>query len=59
MNKFAFFFPAKIVFAETSVELIPYEGKHPILIGKKDEKDWLARKSKSLQAKMRKRFDNG
>lgn len=33
MNKFAFFFPAKIVFAETNVELTPYEGKHPVYLG--------------------------
>lgn len=33
MNKFAFFFPAKIIFAEHAVELTPYEGKHPIYLG--------------------------
>ncbi len=33
MNKFAFFFPAKIVVAEHAVELTPYEGKHPIYLG--------------------------
>ena len=33
MNKLAFFFPAKIVFAESSVELTPYDGKHPIYLG--------------------------
>jgi hypothetical protein len=33
MNKFAFFFPAKIVFAEANVELTPYEGKHPVYLG--------------------------
>lgn len=33
MNKFAFFFPAKIVFAEANVELTPYDGKHPIYLG--------------------------
>ncbi len=33
MNKFAFFFPAKIVFAESNVELMSYEGKHPLYLG--------------------------
>ena len=33
MNKFAFFFPAKIIFAESNVDLTPYEGKHPIYLG--------------------------
>jgi hypothetical protein len=33
MNKFAFFFPAKIIFAESSVELTPYEGKHLVYLG--------------------------
>lgn len=33
MNKLAFFFPAKIVFAESAIELTPYEGKHPVYLG--------------------------
>lgn len=33
MNKFAFFYPAKIVFSEASVELTPYEGKYPVFLG--------------------------
>lgn len=33
MNKFAFFFPAKIAFAESNVELTPYEGKYPVFLG--------------------------
>lgn len=33
MNKFAFFFPAKIAFAESNVDLTLYEGKHPIYLG--------------------------
>lgn len=33
MNKFAFFFPAKIIFAESNIELTPYEGKYPVYLG--------------------------
>lgn len=33
MNKLAFFFPAKIVFTESAIELTPYEGKHPVYLG--------------------------
>jgi len=33
MNRLAFFFPAKIVFAESAIELTPHEGKHPVYLG--------------------------
>lgn len=33
MHKLAFFYPAKIVFAEANVELTPCEGKHSVYLG--------------------------